>query len=102
MYAVIRKFSNMRNVEEAGRRAEAGLAPILRKSPGFQGYYVVNAGNNGGASVSLFESQEAAEQAQQKAMAWIRENLADLAGGEPEIIAGQVLVSATAQPGAGM
>jgi hypothetical protein len=102
MYAVIRKFSNMRNVEEAGRRAEAGLAPILRQSPGFRGYYVVNAGNNGGASISLFESQEAAEQAQKKAMAWIGENLADLAGGEPEIIAGQVLVSATAQPGAGM
>jgi hypothetical protein len=53
MYAVIRKFNKMRSVDEVARRAEAGLAPILRQSPGFQGYYVVNGGNDVGVSITL-------------------------------------------------
>ena len=98
MYAVIRKFNSMRDVEEAGRRAEAGLVPMMRLVSGFVAYYVINAGNNGGASISLFDNREAAEQAHQQAMAWIKQNLGDLIEGEPEVTAGDVLVVATGKP----
>ncbi|HEX2510089.1 MAG TPA: hypothetical protein VHK66_06165 [Microvirga sp.] len=92
MYAVIRKFNRMRNVEEAGRRAEAGLAPLLRQAPGFRGYYVVNGGGTTGVSISLFDTEDAARQAHQRALTWIRENLGDLVEGDPEVTAGQVIV----------
>ena len=42
MYAVIRSFPQMQNVEEAGRLAETGLAPILKQQPGFRAYYSFN------------------------------------------------------------
>jgi heme-degrading monooxygenase HmoA len=97
MYAVIRKFNKMRPISEAARRAETGLVPILRQAPGFQGYYVVNAGNDMVVSISLFDTQEAVQEAHRRAMTWIKDNLSDLFEGQPEVITGEVLVSAQAQ-----
>ena len=97
MYAVIRKFNKMRSVEEVARRAEAGLVPILRQAPGFQGYYVVNGGNDVGVSITLFDTQDAVQEAHRRAMAWIKDNLGDLYEGEPDVTTGEVLVSVTGQ-----
>ena len=93
MYMIIRKFNHMRSVPEAARRAESGLGQLLKHSPGFQGYYVFDAGNGIGGSVTLFDSREAALAANEKALAWIRASLADLVQGEPEITTGEVLVT---------
>jgi hypothetical protein len=95
MYAVIRKISNMQNMSEAARRAESGLAPILKQQPGFRAYHVLDFGNGAGGSISFFESREAAQAANAKALAWIRENLAEFYTGEPEVTTGEVLVSIT-------
>ncbi len=88
----IRKFSRMRSVSEAARRAESGIGQILRRSPGFRGYYVFDAGDGVGGSVTLFESKETALAANEKALAWVRASLSDLLDGEPEITTGEVLV----------
>ncbi|WP_046864440.1 hypothetical protein [Microvirga massiliensis] len=92
MYMTIRKFSRMRSVSEAARRAESGIGQILRRSPGFRGYYVFDAGDGVGGSVTLFESKETALAANEKALAWVRASLSDLLDGEPEITTGEVLV----------
>ena len=92
-YVVIRKFNRMRSVAEAARRAESGLGQLLKRSPGFQGYYVFDAGDGVGGSVTLFESKEAAVAANEQALAWIRGSLIDVIDGEPEIIMGGVLVA---------
>jgi hypothetical protein len=57
MYIVIRKFNQMHSVREAARRAETGLGEILKKSPGFRGYYVFDAGKGVAGSVTLFDTQ---------------------------------------------
>ena len=57
MYVVIRKFSAMRSVPEAARRAESGIGQILKQSPGFVAYYVFDGGNGVGGSVTLFEER---------------------------------------------
>ena len=43
----------------------------------------------------LFETREAAEAANEKALAWIRGSLGDLIDGDPEVIAGEVLAAIT-------
>jgi hypothetical protein len=93
MYVTIRKFSHMRSVPEAARRAETGIGQILKRSPGFRGYYVFDAGEGVGGSVTLFESKETAAAANEKALAWVRASLSDLLDGEPEITTGDVLVA---------
>ena len=95
MYVVIRKFTQMRSVSEAARRAETGIGQLLKRAPGFRGYYVFDAGNGVGGSVTLFESQEEALAANEKALAWIRASMSDLIDGEPEITAGEVLAIVT-------
>jgi hypothetical protein len=95
MYLVIRKFNHMRSVAEAARRAESGLGRLLKQSPGFQGYYVFDAGDGVGGSVTMFDTREAALAANDKALAWIRGSLVDVIDGEPEITMGEVLVTIT-------
>jgi len=91
VYVIIRRFTQMRSVSEAARRAESGIGQMLRQAPGFRGYYVFDAGNGVGGSVTLFESRKEALAANDKALAWIRASLSDLLDGEPEITAGEVL-----------
>jgi hypothetical protein len=55
LYLVIRKFNHVSSMAEAARQAESGLGRLLKQSPGFQGYYVFDAGDGVGGSVSLFE-----------------------------------------------
>jgi hypothetical protein len=95
MYVVIRKFPMMRSVREAARRAESGIGQMLKGSPGFRGYYVFDAGNGVAGSVTLFDNEEAASAANDKALAWIRASLTDLIDGDPEIIAGEVIATVT-------
>ena len=100
MYAVVRKVP-MRSIEDAARRAADGLGPIMKQSPGFIGYYVVRFGDQTGGSISLFETQSAAQEANRRALDWIKTNLADIAEGEPEVSAGEILASITADGTAG-
>ena len=92
MYAVVRRIK-MHSIDEAARRAADGLGSVFKQSPGFHAYQVVQFGEDSGGSVTLFETREAAEEANQRALTWIKENLADLADGEPEVMQGEVLAS---------
>lgn len=98
MYAVIRIFTSMRSVEEAAQRAKGGVGPLLLSAPGFAGYYVLDGGNGVGASVTLFQTEEAARAASQKALTWLRQNIADLYEGEPEVLSGPVLACVLPPP----
>ena len=91
MYVIIRKFERLRSVSEAARRAESGIGQLLKQSPGFRGYYVFDAGNGVGGSVTLFDSRDTATVANEKVLAWIRASLSDLTDGEPEVTAGEVV-----------
>lgn len=95
MYVVIRKVNRMSSVTEAARHAESGLGQMLTQTPGFQDYCVFNAGDGVGGSISLFENQEAAIAANERALTWIRASLTDVIDGEPEITMGEVLVTVT-------
>ena len=97
MYMTIRKYRDMRSVPEAARRAEAELAPVLRRTPGFRGYYILDCGDGATASVTLFEGREGALAANERALAWVFEALADRhVGTPPEVTTGEVLVAVAA------
>jgi hypothetical protein len=94
MYIVIRKLNNMRSIDQAGRKAAEGVGAIMKQTPGFKGYYVFDGGSGVGGSVSLFDNREAAEAANEKAIAWIKENLAGFYDGQPpEVIKGEVMAA---------
>ena len=86
MYVAIRRMkAQPGSIDEAVRRVEQGLVPILSSVPGFVEYDVVQVGEDVGLTISVFETQEQAEESNRRAAEWVKENLAPLAAGPLEI-----------------
>jgi hypothetical protein len=93
MYIFIRKVTKVRSVADAARRAKSGIGQILRESHGFRSYYVLDGGEGVGVAVMIFEDRESAIAANDKVLEFVQASLHDLNLGDPEIIAGEVLVN---------
>jgi hypothetical protein len=93
MYMVMRKYTRVRSVADAARRAKSGIGQILRGSPGFRSYYVLDGGEGVGVAVMMFEDRESANAANDKLREFVQASLHDLDLGDPEIIAGEVLLN---------
>jgi len=92
MYMVIRKYTRVRSVADAARRAKSGIGQILKECHGFRSYYVLDGGGGVGVAVMIFEDRQSANAASNKIMEFVRASLHDLNLGDPEIITGEVLV----------
>ena len=93
MYMFIRKYTKVRSVADAARRAKSGIGQILRESHGFRSYYVLDGGEGVGVAVMIFEDRESANAANAKVREFVQASLHDLDLGDPEITAGEVLVN---------
>src|SRR5712691_6685949 len=93
MYMFVRKYTKVRSVADAARRAKSGIGQILRESHGFRSYYVLDGGEGVGVAVMIFEDRESANAANDKVLEFVQASLLDLNLGDPEIIAGEVLVN---------
>ncbi|MCS3926278.1 hypothetical protein M2175_001309 [Bradyrhizobium elkanii] len=92
MYMVIRKYTKVRSVADAARRAKSGIGQILRESRGFKSYYVLDGGDGVGVAVMIFADRESANEANKKVLEFVQASLHDLHLGDPEIVAGEMLV----------
>jgi hypothetical protein len=89
MYASIRRYATDSSAEVT-RRVQEGFVPLLSNTAGFIAYYAIDTGKGEWVSLSLFETRAQVEQSNDLAAAW--RNVALLLG-EPEVIAGEVVVS---------
>ena len=92
MYMVIRKYTKVRSVADAARRAKSGVGEILRQSHGFRSYHVLDAGDGVGMAMMIFDDRESANAANAKIMAFVQASPHDLDLGVPEVTSGEVLV----------
>jgi heme-degrading monooxygenase HmoA len=88
MYTVIRRYQGVQDSGEVARRAMEEFAPSLREQPGFQGYWVVDAGDGVLATISFFETEEAAAESTAASATWVQENLAHLVPNPPRVTSG--------------
>lgn len=88
MHTVIRRYHGVQNAGEVARRAIEEFAPQLRDQPGFQGYWVIDAGDGVVATISIFESEETAEESNAASASWVQENMPQLVPNPPQVIAG--------------
>jgi heme-degrading monooxygenase HmoA len=63
--------------KEAADLAQEGMLGVFRGQPGFQAYGLAETQEGKMVSVSLWESAEQAQQANELAASWVKENLAD-------------------------
>jgi hypothetical protein len=94
MHATIRRYDGVdpnRTVELTGKVNES-LVPKLRKLQGFQGYYLIEAGDGVISSLGLFETLEQADESTKVAASWVRdENLQTAFPNPPKITSGKVV-----------
>jgi len=94
MHATIRRYDGVdpnRTVELTTKVNET-LLPKLSKLPGFEGYYLIEAGNGVFSSLGLFETPEQGMESTNVAATWIRdEKLETLIPNAPKITSGRVV-----------
>lgn len=84
MYMFVRKYTKVRSVADAARRAKSGIGQILKGSPGFKSYYVLDGGEGVGVAVMIFEDRESANAANDKVLQFVQASLHDLDLGTPK------------------
>ena len=95
MYATIRRYENVPDPAEAGRRVHEEFIPLISEVEGFIAYYWVDAGNGVMVSTSVYEDQAGADASNERAARWIREN-PGVVPPSPQITAGEVAASKAA------
>ena len=94
MFASIRKYYIIPGTaEQFLRRVQWGFVPIISQAPGFQAYYVLQVRDDEVLSVSIFDSQAAAEESVRRTADWVAKNISWFMQGLPEITVGHVRIS---------
>jgi hypothetical protein len=94
MFATIRSYHGVDQTRtaELTDKVNETLMPLLKELPGFDGYYLVDAGNGLFTSLGLFESREQGEASTKLVSKWIRDEKLDrLMPNEPKIMSGKVV-----------
>lgn len=94
MYAAVRRYEGVTDPAEAARLVNEGFVPLMRQVPGFVAYYWLDAGNGVMVSTSVFQDRAGAEESILRASTFVRDNLASLLPNPPQVMAGEVVVSA--------
>jgi hypothetical protein len=98
MYATIRRYEaiDTARTSEIVDHVKAELVPRLSELPGFNGYFLIEAGNGVMSSVGIFDTAEHAEESTRVASNWVRESgLEKALPNAPKITRGDVLVHET-------
>ena len=98
MYTSIRRYEGLSpgTIEEITKLVKEEFVPIVSAGAGFIGYHLVDAGDGVMATISLFETEAAAEESNKAAASWVKENLAALLPNPPQITAGEVRIDKAA------
>ncbi|WCD94329.1 hypothetical protein PGH47_01145 [Streptomyces sp. HUAS 31] len=91
MYAVVRRYAEVTDPAEAGRRVNEEFVPLLRQVPGFVAYYWVDAGGGVMVSTGVFQDRSGAEESTTRAKDFVRDRLAELLPNPPQVTAGEVV-----------
>ncbi len=93
MYGSIRRYRIASgNFDEIVNTVKEGLVPLLEKTHGFLGYYIVDTKDNKATSFTICEDQAAVDQANRVAMDWVKKNLPKQLT-DPEVFAGNMPVA---------
>ena len=94
MFVAIRYYQTAPDsTDEVVRRVKEGFVPIIRDTQGFVSYFVLAPSEREDelVSVSVFEDRSSAEESNERAEDWVKQNLSELLP-LPEFAEGEVVV----------
>jgi hypothetical protein len=95
MHATVKRYEGVdqSRTDELTKKVDETLLPRLSKLPGFEGYYLIEAGNGVMSSINLFETSAQADESTRVASNWVREEKLETAlPNPPKITDGEVIV----------
>jgi hypothetical protein len=95
MHATVRRYEGVdqSRTVELTKKVDQSLLPRLSKLPGFEGYYLIEAGNGVMSSIGLFDTSAHADESTRIAANWVREEKLEMAlPNPPKITDGEVIV----------
>jgi hypothetical protein len=95
MHATVRRYEGVdqSRTDELTKKVDESLMPRLSELPGFEGYYLIEAGNGIMSSIDLFETSAQADESTRVAATWVREEKLETAlPNPPKITDGKVIV----------
>jgi hypothetical protein len=95
MHATVRRYEGVdqSRTEELTKKVDETLLPRLSNLPGFEGYYLIEAGNGVMSSIGLFDTATQADESTRVAANWVREEKLETAlPNPPKITDGEVIV----------
>jgi len=102
MFISVRKYHNVKSVDEVRRRVEVEFVPTLKQNAGFLGYHLIDCGcpdsGNIVTSISIFADWESVLASNDAAKDFIKHRLADLIPEPADAVGGEAIVSVTRQP----
>lgn len=98
MHATVRRYDGVDEArrDELTKKVNEALIPRLSDLPGFSSYYLLETERGVMTSISLFDSQEHADESSRVAAAWIQdEQLESAIPNPPKITFGKVIAQKT-------
>jgi len=95
MHATVRRYEGVdqSRTDELTKKVDQSLLPRLSKLPGFEGYYLIEAGDGVMSSFGLFDTSAHAVESTRIAANWVREEKLEMAlPNPPKITDGEVIV----------
>jgi hypothetical protein len=98
MHATVRRYEGVdqSRTDELTKKVDETLLPSLSKLPGFEGYYLIEAGNGVMSSIGFFDTSAQADESTRVAASWVREEKLETAlPNPPKITDGEVIAHKT-------
>ena len=102
MHAIVRSYEGIdqSKTDEVARKVNESLLPRLNKLPGFNGYFLFEAGKGAMTSIGLFETSAQADESTRVVANWVRDEKLDTAlPNPPKITSGEVIAHKTNKNG---
>lgn len=94
MHATVRRYEgvDVSRTDELKKKVNESLIPSLSKLPGFDGYFLIEAGDGVMTSISLFDESVQADESTRLAATWVRDQkLEGALPNQPKITFGKVI-----------
>ena len=94
MYATIRIYDHAEGLADAVAEHKAEIVGLFHEIEGFRSYHIVKTGPASAVSLTVYDDQAGAEASTGIARDWIAANLGGLSIDAPQVLGGDVAMSA--------
>ena len=92
MFCTIRQYDGIDDVDAVIASVNADLLPAIRDMEGFQEYRVLKCSTGELVSLTVFETEDQAENANEEVEKLVEKSLSELVPEEPAVLVGEILI----------